>query len=197
MNIKAPKSTTLVDRLMHKQYIQRHLETIENHNHGTLEHSVRVATLATDIGYENNLSEKEVKTLAVAGLLHDLGKCDISNDILEKPGPLDEAERAEVAKHPVYGRGRIKERFLEKVREIVAHHHDHGSHREEIHKTPVKRKKGSVPYYTEVVTAADMFDALASRRSYKKKFSKREIGEIMHREFKGNEKLIEQVLERF
>lgn len=193
MNIKTPKSTELIDALIHKQYLKRHLEKIKKHNPGTLDHSVRVGTLAADIGYERNLSDREVKMLAVAGLLHDLGKCDISNDILEKQGPLTKEERKVVEKHAWYGYNRIKERFLRNVRNIVAHHHDRKSGKT----SHVTREKESILYYTKVISAVDMFDALANNRPYKKKFTKSQIKKIMEAEFPNDKTLTGQVLARY
>jgi HD-GYP domain-containing protein (c-di-GMP phosphodiesterase class II) len=196
MNLKAPKSAVLVNELVRKRYLERHIHDLKQHNHNTLEHSMRVGALAADIGYEYNLKEQEIKTLAIAGLLHDLGKCDISNNILEKPGPLNSSERKEIDKHALYGRKRIQGNFLEAVRRIVGHHHDYGSQKNRRTKR-TKRRRTSLPNYTEIVNAADIFDALASKRSYKRKYSKRKIRETMESEFTGNQTLVEQLLERY
>ena len=197
MNFKAKKSTKLVNSLLQKRYVARHLKDIGKYDADTYKHSIRVGTLVADIAYENGLSEKEVRTLAIAGLLHDLGKCDIPKEIINKKGPLNKSERKEVDKHTVYGKRRIRDKLLNMVRKIVMHHHDVGSQAGKNVKRRIKRKRGGVPFYTEMVTAADIFDALANERPYKRKFSKTKVATEMQKEFFGDKKLVAQLIERY
>lgn len=192
MNLKTKESTKLVDELTQKQYLRRHLDTLRSHHNETLEHSLRVGMLAADIGFENNLDRKDVEQLAIAGLLHDLGKCDISHDILDKNGPLNNKEREEINKHAKYGNDRIKQNFLGRVKKMVFGHHGHN-----VTGSYARRKKGSVPYLTDIVAVADVFDALSNERPYKRPFNKRRVKKILCREFPGNEMLVNQVLERY
>ena len=75
----------------------------------TEEHTRRVATLAVQIGETLGLSPTRLRSLAIGGLLHDIGKLSIPDAILQKPGPLDDDEYDVVKQHPERGRELLNE----------------------------------------------------------------------------------------
>ena len=79
----------------------------------TEEHTRRVATLAVQIGEQLGLSPTRLRSLAIGGLLHDIGKLSIPDAILQKPGPLDDDEYDVVKQHPERGR-----ELLERARRL-------------------------------------------------------------------------------
>jgi hypothetical protein len=90
----------------------------------TEEHTRRVALRAVQVGEELGLPPGRLRTLAVGGLLHDIGKLSVPDDVLKKPGALDEREYALVQRHPEHGRRLLHELggFAECVLRLV---HDH------------------------------------------------------------------------
>ncbi len=79
------------------------LESLKTHNDYTYQHSIDVAAVGAMIGYRAGLSPMELKELALGCLLHDIGKVYIDVAILDKPGPLSDAERADMQRHPYLG----------------------------------------------------------------------------------------------
>jgi putative nucleotidyltransferase with HDIG domain len=199
--IISKQSKDLVNELLKDDDISKYTVELMNNHPETFEHSKRVAALTIDLAHENSLSHDDIKTLGMAGLLHDIGKIDVPNSILNKEDKLINDEREEIKKHSRYGFERIVEDRFSKVKAVMVGHH-------EFDKTPYPRKKNLIVsfldrrknnyrYLTEVLAAADMFDALNSPRSYKEPFSKEKIEEIMREQFTGDDKLVSQVLKRF
>ena len=89
-------------------------------------HSRRVALLAVQVGEQLKLPPATLRHLAVAGLVHDLGKLAVPPRILLKPGALDRAEFGEIEKHPRAGTDLLRELggFSDEVHRFVAEHHE-------------------------------------------------------------------------
>ena len=102
------------------------LELLADRDASTEEHTRRVALLAARVAEELKLPACLRRDLAVGGLLHDVGKLSVPLDILQKPGPLDDAEFAEIRRHPEAGRKLLDELggFPETVRRLVSDHHE-------------------------------------------------------------------------
>ncbi len=131
----------------------------------TAEHTRRVALLAARVGEELKLPAALRRDLAVGGLLHDIGKLSVPLEILQKPGPLDDAEFAEIRRHPDAGRRLLEELggFPDTVRRLVSDHH------ERLDGTGYPRglHAGDLPLETRILTACDVYDALVSDRVYR------------------------------
>ena len=87
-------------------------------------HTRRVALLAVEVGEELALPPARLRELATGGLLHDIGKLSVPDEVLKKPGALDDAEYALVQKHTVSGDallGRLG--FSPRIRCLVRYHH--------------------------------------------------------------------------
>jgi HD-GYP domain-containing protein (c-di-GMP phosphodiesterase class II) len=203
MTLKSPQSSDLISQLCHKKYLKKYLSTLKKCDRDSLEHSLRVGAIAIDIGQQNHLSKKDIVLLGTAGLLHDLGKCDIPKIILTKKSALTRDEREEIKKHPMYGFRRLKEKTFATTRKIVVAHHEF-TPTPYPRKLPRQEKKlkqttsgASLSFITQILAVADMFDALANQRSYKKAFAKTKVRHILRTQFTGERKLIEQALERF
>jgi putative nucleotidyltransferase with HDIG domain len=132
----------------------------------TQQHSNRVAGISLIIGEQLDRSPEELETLSYAGYLHDIGKIGIRDDILLKPGSLTKEEFRKLQEHPIIG-ARIVERLglWEAEKQIIRGHHERfdgsgypdGLHGEEI------------PLLARIMSVADVFDAMASNRAYRKK----------------------------
>ncbi len=150
------------------------------HDYYTYTHSVHVylyASLLTRalIGDENSSFHSE---LGVGYLLHDIGKKDISPEILNKPGSLDDDEWIIIKKHSQTGFDlltQVSGALSDEVADIVLQHHERcdGSG------YPNGRKEHEIGRYGKICAIADVFDALTTKRSYKKAISKLEALSIM------------------
>jgi putative nucleotidyltransferase with HDIG domain len=128
-------------------------------------HTRRVATLAVAIGEHLGLAETRLRQLALGGLLHDIGKLAVRDEILKKPGRLTDEEFAEIRKHPASGRELLTELggFSSLVLDLVESHHerlDGGGY-------PNRVAAGTLDLEIRVLTTADVFDALTADRVYR------------------------------
>ncbi len=113
-------------------------------------------------------------SLRIGALLHDVGKVGISDAILRKPGRLDEAEFAEMKQHTEIGArlfAGIRTDFDEISATIALCHHERWDGRG----YPRGLSGEAIPLFARIVTVADVFDALSSRRSYKDTWSRAKI----------------------
>src|SRR5262249_2739928 len=92
----------------------------------TEEHTRRVAALAVEIGERLGLSPTRLRSLAIGGLLHDMGKLSVPTSILQKPGKLDDDEFEQIKQHPERGRELLAELggFDACVQSLVLDHHE-------------------------------------------------------------------------
>jgi putative nucleotidyltransferase with HDIG domain len=128
-------------------------------------HSMRVSRLATMMGEKLGLNSEQLKSLERGALLHDIGKIGISDTILHKPGKLTEDEWRIMRTHPDIG-SRIVERipFLQDCMPVVRSHHE----RWDGTGYPRGLKGTDIPLFARIFAVADVFDALTSKRSYRK-----------------------------
>jgi HD-GYP domain-containing protein (c-di-GMP phosphodiesterase class II) len=128
-------------------------------------HTRRVATLAVKIGERLDLPESRLRQLAVGGLLHDIGKLSVPNEILNKPGRLTDEEFAQIRRHPGAGRELLAELggFPPLVLDLVESHHE----RLDAGGYPSRVPAGELDIAVRVLTVADVYDALTADRVYR------------------------------
>ncbi len=156
-------------------------------------HSFRVAEYAVMIGKELKMSEPRLEVLRTAGLLHDVGKIGISDNILLKPGKLSTEEMDEIKNHPSIGAKIIEDiEFLDKARLYVKQHHE----RYDGKGYPDNIKGEDMPIESCVLSVADAFDAMTTDRAYRKAFSEDKAIEILveEREKQFSPKVVDAVL---
>ena len=121
--------------------------------------------LAVQLGEELGLAPRRLRTLAIGGLLHDIGKLSIPDSILQKPAPLDDDEFAVIKQHPERGRELLSELggFDESVQRLVLDHH------ERLDGTGYPRglDADDLDLETRILTVCDVYDALVSPRVYR------------------------------
>ncbi|MBI2104291.1 MAG: HD domain-containing protein [Candidatus Omnitrophica bacterium] len=140
-------------------------------------HSKRVGFYATQIAEEMGLGEEILRTLNDAGILHDIGKIGIKDEILLKPGALTPDEQKIMQQHPVIGEAIVKPvRSLGKVVALVRHHHE----RYDGMGYPAGLKGEAIPLGARILAVADTYDAMVTDRPYRKRLSVEET----KREFK-------------
>jgi len=138
--------------------------TVEAKDSYTRGHSDRVSAYSVLIGEELGLYDKDLKTLKVGGLFHDIGKLGISDTILLKPSGLTDEEYNELKKHPSIGKQIVSSStiFRDIVPIIYSHHERYDGNG-----YPQKIKGEEISFLARIVSVADAFDAMTSKRSYR------------------------------
>jgi len=135
----------------------------------TEEHTRRVALRAVQVGEELGLPPGRLRTLAVGGLLHDIGKLSVPDEILKKPGSLEPGEYAVIQRHPEHGKSLLRELggFAEGVLRLVHDHH------ERLDGTGYPRglREAELDLDTRILAVCDVYDALISTRVYRAAWS--------------------------
>jgi HD-GYP domain-containing protein (c-di-GMP phosphodiesterase class II) len=137
------------------------VEVKDTYTHG---HSERTAKVAVELGARMGLPADRLRVIARGAYLHDLGKIGISNEILNKPGALDAAERRIMETHPRLGYELASGApTLREALPVILHHHervDGGGY-------PEGLRGDRIPLEARVVAVADVWDALTSDRAYR------------------------------
>ncbi len=128
-------------------------------------HSQRVSDYSLAIARELNIPAETLNHLRIAGLLHDVGKIGVPDQVLKKAGRLDDAEMAEMKKHPSIGEKIIRPvRNLEREMSAITEHHE----RVDGTGYPKGLTGDDITLIGRIVAVADVFDALTSDRRYRK-----------------------------
>jgi putative nucleotidyltransferase with HDIG domain len=142
------------------EILSKYLESFDRYTKG---HSVRVAEHATEIATVMQLSRDEIENIRVAALLHDIGKVQISSDVINKAASLTKEEKLLVDQHAEKGAKLLSSvgSMLQEAINIVLSHHRHF-----VEKTD---KEGTaIPRGARILAVADSYDAMISDRPYRK-----------------------------
>jgi len=138
------------------------LEADEPYTHG---HSYRVAQYGVTIARAMGMTPAELEMLEYGGLLHDIGKIAITNEIICKPGRLTDEEFSTLAEHPAIGARIVEQiKFMPETVDLVRHHHE----RVDGKGYPDGLKGDEISLGSSILMVADAFDAMTSDRSYRK-----------------------------
>lgn len=145
--------------------ININLVSLRTNSDYTYKHSVHVAILSTLIGMGLGLNKSTLEELTAAGLLHDIGKMNVSPDILDKPGALTTEEYELVQTHAEYGYEKLKEDIMISSKTKMGVY----SHHENVNGTgyPLGLVGDQIYIFAKIIHIADVYDALISKRSYK------------------------------
>ena len=137
----------------------------------TKRHSEDVARYAMFIGSKVGLGADEIGTLRLAGLLHDVGKIGIPDQILRKPGKLTDGEYDIVKQHVALGDSILRDLpDLDAIRAGVRHHHERWDGRGYLHALA----GDDIPLLARILAVADTFSAMTTSRPYRKALDLRE-----------------------
>lgn len=132
------------------------------HNHGD-----RVKDYSVAIANKLGLSKESIENIAFASLFHDIGKINVPNEILQKPGRLTCEEMELIKKHPIDGAEMVKGTYYEKITEIIIEHHE----RLDGSGYPYGLMGYEICIEAKIIAVADTFDAMITDRPYRKAVS--------------------------
>jgi HD-GYP domain-containing protein (c-di-GMP phosphodiesterase class II) len=155
------------------------VSAVDQKDHYTSGHSLRVASYSTLLGKELGLLGEELQMLQWSALLHDVGKIGIRDEVLQKAGKLSPDELRHIQEHPVRSYEVVK--GIPQLAPALAgalHHHEHydgGGY-------PSGLSGENIPRQARIIQVADIFDALTSNRSYRGAFAWEKALDIMRSE---------------
>lgn len=140
------------------------LVALKTRDADTYDHSKRTVRISLLLGRECGLGQREMRSLEFGALLHDIGKIGVPDNVLRKPGKLNDFEWALMRRHPYLGDEILRGlSFLDDARTIVAQHHEKwdGSG------YPLGLRGEEIALSARVLFVADAFDAMTSDRVYR------------------------------
>src|SRR5882672_3971697 len=154
----------------------RAIEAKDSYTQGHVE---RVSRLAVRLGQHLDLADEEIDSLRKGGILHDIGKIGVPDKILNKAGPLTSEERSIIRMHPGQG-AKICEKLksIKGAIPVIRHHHE----RLDGTGYPDQLSGEDIPLLARVMTIVDIYDALTTTRSYRKRLPPEVALEIMRDE---------------
>lgn len=165
------RSVEMDDNLLLKMH------QLQSYDDSTYKHCLRVAMMSVSIGKQLKLPREQMNDLALSALLHDIGKRAIPLEIIRKPGKLTDSEFEEIKKHPAIGYMLLKKQggYSEAVLGGVLMHQEKydGSG------YPLHLKGDNISLIARIITVADVYDALTSKRPYRQPWSVAEAEEFM------------------
>lgn len=179
-NIDSLKSIAknIVSQLLEKdKSISLDIKDLRTYDNYTYKHSVNVAVISTIIGIYLSYDEESLYELCLAALMHDIGKTKIDPGIINKPGRLSMMEYRIVQEHARYSYDILDENYLisARTKQAVLHHHEN----EDGTGYPDRLVGDEIPPYAKIIHVADVYDALTSKRPYKKPYALSEAIEYL------------------
>ncbi len=138
-------------------------EAVDLRFSGSARHSETVGRYAEMMARELGLPETRVSRVRLAGMLHDIGKVAVPDDILRKPGPLNESELEVIRRHPQLGAQILEHPSLADVRAWVRAHHERPDGRG----YPLGVAGDELPLEARILAVADAYEAMTSDRAYR------------------------------
>lgn len=170
-------------------------EALDLRDSGTASHSQTVGRLCADVARALGLPDERVERVRLAGILHDVGKLGLSDEILRKPGRLTEAEFAEMRKHAELGARMVAAAGMEDISSWVLAHHERPDGRG----YPYGLQGHEVPLEARILAVADAYEAMTSDRPYRRapghEHAVRELEQHMGTQF--DREVTEAVLQTF
>jgi HD-GYP domain-containing protein (c-di-GMP phosphodiesterase class II) len=159
---------SMVDFVMEDEALFLSASIIKDYDDYTYKHSVNVAVLAVCLGKRIGLSRTSLEKLGICGLFHDLGKVEISREILHKPTSLSDNEWVEMQKHPLTSVRRIlnmnvSHELRGKILLAPFEHHQ----KYDLSGYPNPHYKKNISLFGRILQITDCYDALTSRRPYR------------------------------
>ncbi|MFC1543042.1 HD-GYP domain-containing protein [Candidatus Neomarinimicrobiota bacterium] len=172
----------IVDHILADDETAECMALITSHDYYTYTHSVNVGILSVLMSKSvfKGSYDHDMRELGAGFFLHDLGKCDIPNDVINKAGRLSDEEWQQMRNHPRKGNKILVDtnQLTKECGVIVMQHHE----REDGSGYPFGFAEDKIHPYARICSIADVYDALTSTRAYKKKVPTYEALRIMKEE---------------
>lgn len=160
---KVRKRTAMIEDAL-REGIMMLATAAEEKDKDTGDHLLRIRQLSLTIGHALNLPREQVETISLFSVIHDVGKIHIPDRILNKPGPLDENEWVIMRAHTTAGEKILgRKAYYAVARQIARSHHENWDGTG----YPDGLGGEAIPLAARIVSVADVFDALTSKRPYK------------------------------
>lgn len=158
-----------VDSILRNPDASVWLTRIQAKNEATAQHSLNVAALSIVLAKSLGMSNREMEDIGVCGMLHDVGKTSISSEVLEKKGPLNAEEMAEMQKHTRYGRDILMstKSVMSGAADVAHAHHE----RPDGLGYPRKLPDENIPVFAKIVAIAEAYDTMTINQPYRPAFS--------------------------
>lgn len=159
------KEYNLLQNNFTKELVSSTVKMLEMYDLYTRGHSENVADLSVKIAEKMELAQKRIDNIYWAGLVHDIGKMLIPLEILNKDGKLTDSEYKVIKEHPVLGSNALgSSKALKHIAKFVRYHHEHWDG----NGYPEGLKGKEIPLESRILSAADAWDAMRSKRTYRK-----------------------------
>jgi putative nucleotidyltransferase with HDIG domain len=137
------------------------LDARDAYTHG---HSERVGRYAEQVAIQLGMPSERAHLTFLAGRLHDIGKCAVNNEVLRKPGSLDDSEQVQMRQHPEVGSAMLAHFSLfQEVAAFVRGHHE----RWDGHGYPDGLSGEAIPLEARIISVVDAYDAMTTTRPYR------------------------------
>ena len=149
--------------------VQEYLGRVRKYQERLYWHSIRVMVLTNKMCRKMKMEDEKRRDTLYGAVFHDIGKLSIPIEILEKKGPLDPDERILINLHTILGEEDIPSSISKTARNIIYHHHekmDGSGYPDGIRDLPIE---------VSIVSVADIYDAMSSKRSYKEAYPREEV----------------------
>ena len=159
-------------------FIHSFVSMVEAKDVYTRGHSERVAIVARRIAEEVGLSKSDIQAIYHSGLLHDIGKIGVDDQVLRKPGQLTDEEFQKMSRHPEIGYRILRDlKNFENLLDGVLYHHERFDGRG----YPYGLNGTVIPVMARVMAVADAYDAMRSDRPYRKGMSTTTVEDILEK----------------
>lgn len=138
------------------------INKIDEKDKYTKMHCQHVMDYSVAISKKMKCNPASIEKLAIAAMFHDVGKCSIPDDVLQKPGKLTSEERKYIYKHPLQSKNFVEKAFGEEIAGIVLSHHE----RQDGSGYPQGISGDMIPLEARIIAVADSFDAMTTKRPY-------------------------------
>jgi HD-GYP domain-containing protein (c-di-GMP phosphodiesterase class II) len=174
--------SAIVSLILNDNETLHYLMNITSHDYYTYTHSVEVGILSVALAKSlfRDSKDHDIYALGAGFFLHDVGKVNISEDIINKPGPLTGDEMREIRRHPALGYKLLHEtnQLTEESKTIVLQHHE----RSDGTGYPRGLRGNEIHVYGRICAIADVYDALTTDRPYRKKMKPFDALKLMRNE---------------
>lgn len=167
----------IVEQIQNAATLTLDMIDLRNFDDYTYKHSINVAVLSTVIGIGLNMKEGDLIDLCAGAILHDIGKLNIDPEIINKPGFLTSEEYELVKSHSRLSYEALKDKWnvAATTKAAVLEHHEN----EDGSGYPLGLSSEDIHLYAKIIHVADVYDALTTKRPYKKPYSTPEAIEYL------------------